>query len=414
MVNSVQYDVIIIGAGAAGLMCAAIAGQRGRSVLVLDHANKAGKKILMSGGGRCNFTNYYVEPDNYLCRNPHFSKSALSRYTQWDFIGLVDKHGIPYHEKQLGELFCDNKSSDILEMLLSECDQAGVVVQLSTSVDSIVDNAAKDDAIENSQYQLATTKEGVHCKYECESLVIATGGLSIPTLGATGFGYQIAEQFKLKTYATRAGLVPFTITNQLKSVCTALSGSSCEVTMACNEQSFRGNMLFTHRGLSGPVVLQISSYWQAGDTVTVNLLPDIDLAQVLRETQHERPKLSLKKFIAQWLTQKMSEQLVEFFLSALFKQGIPQTLAELNAEQMDLIAAQFNSWQLIPSGTEGYRTAEVTLGGIDTDEVSSKTMMAKNQQGLYFIGEVLDVTGHLGGFNFQWAWASGWAAAQYV
>jgi predicted Rossmann fold flavoprotein len=407
----VQYDVIIIGAGAAGLMCAAVAGQRGRSVLVLDHANKAGKKILMSGGGRCNFTNYYVEPDRYLCHNSHFCKSALSRYTQWDFIGLVDKHGIPYHEKQLGELFCDNKSSDILEMLLSECDQAGAKVQLSTSVDAIQFLEA-----DTGHYQLSTSQG----EYTCESLVIATGGLSIPTLGATGFGYQIAEQFKLKTYKTRAGLVPFTITNQLKDVCIALSGSSCEVTMECNDQSFRGNMLFTHRGLSGPAVLQISSYWQAGKTLTVNLIPDVDLAQVLRETQHERPKLSLKKFIAQWLTQKMSEQLVEFFLTDLmkttdlFKAGLPQVLSELNAEQMDAIARQFNAWQLAPSGTEGYRTAEVTLGGLDTDEVSSKTMMAKKQQGLYFIGEVLDVTGHLGGFNFQWAWASGWAAAQYV
>lgn len=406
-----QYDVIIIGAGAAGLMCAAVAGQRGRSVLVLDHANKAGKKILMSGGGRCNFTNYYVEPDRYLCHNSHFCKSALSRYTQWDFIGLVDKHGIPYHEKQLGELFCDNKSSDILEMLLSECDQAGAKVQLSTSVDAIQFLEA-----DTGHYQLSTSQG----EYTCESLVIATGGLSIPTLGATGFGYQIAEQFKLKTYKTRAGLVPFTITNQLKDVCIALSGSSCEVTMECNDQSFRGNMLFTHRGLSGPAVLQISSYWQAGKTLTVNLIPDVDLAQVLRETQHERPKLSLKKFIAQWLTQKMSEQLVEFFLTDLmkttdlFKAGLPQVLSELNAEQMDAIARQFNAWQLAPSGTEGYRTAEVTLGGLDTDEVSSKTMMAKKQQGLYFIGEVLDVTGHLGGFNFQWAWASGWAAAQYV
>jgi len=404
----VQYDVIIIGAGAAGLMCAAVAGQRGRSVLVLDHANKAGKKILMSGGGRCNFTNYYVEPDRYLCHNPHFCKSALSRYTQWDFISLVDKHNIPYHEKQLGELFCDNKSSDILEMLLTECDQAGVDIQLKTSVDSIelLDVNLEESA---SRYKLITNRDDHRTAYVCESLVIATGGLSIPTLGATGFGYQVAEQFKLKTYATRAGLVPFTITNQLKDVCVALSGSSCEVTMECGDQSFRGNMLFTHRGLSGPAVLQISSYWQAGKILTINLLPDVDLAQVLRETQHERPKLSVKKFIAQWLTQKMSEQLVEFFFS-----NMPQTLAELNAEQMDLIASQFNAWQLVPSGTEGYRTAEVTLGGIDTDEVSSKTMMAKNHQGLYFIGEVLDVTGHLGGFNFQWAWASGWAAAQYV
>ncbi|HCM05099.1 MAG TPA: aminoacetone oxidase family FAD-binding enzyme [Oceanospirillales bacterium] len=389
-------------------MCAAAAGQRGRSVLVLDHANKAGKKILMSGGGRCNFTNYYVEPDRYLCHNPHFCKSALSRYTQWDFISLVDKHNIPYHEKQLGELFCDNKSSDILEMLLTECDQAGVDIQLKTSVDSIelLDVNLEESA---SRYKLITSRDDHRTAYVCESLVIATGGLSIPTLGATGFGYQVAEQFKLKTYATRAGLVPFTITNQLKDVCVALSGSSCEVTMECGDQSFRGNMLFTHRGLSGPAVLQISSYWQAGKILTINLLPDVDLAQVLRETQHERPKLSVKKFIAQWLTQKMSEQLVEFFFS-----NMPQTLAELNAEQMDLIASQFNAWQLVPSGTEGYRTAEVTLGGIDTDEVSSKTMMAKNHQGLYFIGEVLDVTGHLGGFNFQWAWASGWAAAQYV
>jgi len=407
MVNAVQYDVIILGAGAAGLMCAAIAGQRGRSVLVLDHANKAGKKILMSGGGRCNFTNYYVEPDRYLCHNPHFCKSALSRYTQWDFIALVDKHGIPYHEKQLGELFCDNKSSDILEMLLAECEQAGVKVQLNTTINAIKDVSKQegDELPVDSNYQLITEKQ----QFECESLVIATGGLSIPTLGATGFGYQVAEQFQLKTYKTRAGLVPFTITNQLKAVCTELSGSSCEVTLECNEKSFRGNMLFTHRGLSGPAILQISSYWQAGDSLTINLLPDIELAQVLRETQHERPKLSLKKFIAQWLTQKMSEQLVEHFLAEM-----PQTLAELNAEQMDIIAAQFNAWQLSPSGTEGYRTAEVTLGGIDTDEVSSKTMMAKNQPGLYFIGEVLDVTGHLGGFNFQWAWASGWAAAQYV
>lgn len=424
-----HYDVIIIGAGAAGLMCAAIAGQRERSVLVLDHTNKAGKKILMSGGGRCNFTNYYVEPDRYLCHNPHFCKSALSRYTQWDFISLVEKHGIPYHEKQLGELFCDNKSSDILEMLLSECDQAGVKVQLKTSVDSIKalavnseDTVAGDTGFKNGRYKLMTTNNdpldnsltSSRAEYTCESLVIATGGLSIPTLGASGFGYQIAKQFNLKTYSTRAGLVPFTITNQLKDACVALSGSSCEVILECNDQSFRGNMLFTHRGLSGPAVLQISSYWKPGDALTINLLPDIDLAQVLRETQHERPKLSLKKFLAQWLTQKMSDQLVDVLLPSEFSREQAITLADLNAEQMDLIASKFNHWQLIPSGTEGYRTAEVTLGGIDTDEVSSKTMMSKQQPGLYFIGEVVDVTGHLGGFNFQWAWASGWAAAQYV
>lgn len=416
-----HYDVVIIGAGAAGLMCAAIAGQRGRSVLVVDHANKAGKKILMSGGGRCNFTNYYVEPDRYLCHNPHFCKSALSRYTQWDFISLVEKHGIAYHEKQLGELFCDNKSSDILDMLLSECDQAGAKVQLKTTVDSIKvlaenseDHVDLDMDSNTPRYKLTTTNNDMSFEYTCHSLVIATGGLSIPTLGASGFGYQVAKQFNLKTLSTRAGLVPFTITNQLKDVCIALSGSSCEVTLECNGQSFRGNMLFTHRGLSGPAVLQISSYWQPGDSLTINLLPDIDLAQVLRATQHERPKLSLKKFLAQWLTQKMSDQLVDALLPPELSREQAITLAELNAEQMDLIANTFNYWQLIPSGTEGYRTAEVTLGGVDTDEVSSKTMMSKQQPGLYFIGEVLDVTGHLGGFNFQWAWASGWAAAQYV
>lgn len=406
-----DYDVIIIGAGAAGLMCAAVAGQRGRSVLVLDHANKAGKKILMSGGGRCNFTNYYVEPDRYLCHNPHFCKSALSRYTQWDFIALVEKHGIPYHEKQLGELFCDNKSSDILDMLLAECDQAGVCVQLNTSVENIQPIPPE---VGTARYKLTASSNADITAYSCDSLVIATGGLSIPTLGATGFGYQIAEQFDLNTYDTRAGLVPFTITNQLKDVCVSLSGSSCEVILECNGQSFRGNMLFTHRGLSGPSVLQISSYWKPGDILTINLLPDIDLAQLLRETQHERPKLSLKKFLAQWLTQKMSDQLVDALLPGEFHREQPITLSALNAEQMDLIANQFNQWQLVPSGTEGYRTAEVTLGGIDTDEVSSKTMMSKKQPGLYFIGEVLDVSGHLGGFNFQWAWASGWAAAQYV
>lgn len=435
-----KYDVVIVGAGAAGLMCAAVAGQRGRSVLVLDHANKAGKKILMSGGGRCNFTNYYVEPDRYLCHNPHFCKSALSRYTQWDFIGLVDSYKIPYHEKQMGELFCDNKASDILGMLLEECKKAGVTIQLKTSVDSVKalkvesvveeedkasrnidlnsadDNSADDNNayIKNTGYKLVTTKEGSCAEYVCQSLVIATGGLSIPTLGATGFGYQIAEQFNLKTYAKRAGLVPFTITNQFKEVCVALAGSSCETIIECNGQSFRGNILFTHRGLSGPAVLQISSYWQAGDSLTINLLPDVDLAQALREAQHDRPKMSLKKFLAQWLTQKMADQLTDALLPHSFNRQPALTLAALNAEQMDLIARQFNAWSLIPSGTEGYRTAEVTLGGIDTDEISSKTMMSKQQPNLYFIGEVLDVTGHLGGFNFQWAWASGWAAAQYV
>lgn len=405
-----HYDVIIIGAGAAGLMCAAIAGQRGRSVLVLDHSNKAGKKILMSGGGRCNFTNYYIEPDRYICHNKHFCKSALSRYTQWDFISLVEKHGIPYHEKQLGELFCDNKSSDILNMLLDECQTSGSEIQLKTRIELIESNETNTNEGNTDLFKLSTNQGN----YSCESLVVATGGLSIPTLGATGFGYHLAKQFKLKTYSTRAGLVPFTITDHLKDICSVLSGSSCEVVLECNDQAFRGNMLFTHRGLSGPAILQISSYWNAGDALTINLLPDINLALALREAQHERPKLSLKKFMSQWLTQKMSDQLVDVLLPHEFKQDHPIVLSQLNAEQMDKVAQQFNAWEFIPAGTEGYRTAEVTLGGIDTDEVSSKTMMSKKQPGLYFIGEVLDVTGHLGGFNFQWAWASGWAAAQYA
>lgn len=395
--NSRYFDAVIIGAGAAGLMCAFTAANRGRSVLVLDHANKAGKKILMSGGGRCNFTNYYIEPNRYLCHNPHFCKSALSRYSQWDFISLVEKHGIPYHDKGEGELFCDHKSSDILNMLLAECDQAGVVVQLNTDINAVT------ALIEEPGYHLNTSGGD----FRCQSLVVASGGLSIPTLGATGFGYKIAEQFGLQTYSTRAGLVPFVITDQLKQVCTELSGSSCRVEISCNGQSFLTDMLFTHRGLSGPAVLQISSYWSEGDALQINLLPELDLADALRQAQHDKPKMSLKNFLSQWLTQKMADKLLEFW-------GYSGQLSQLNGADMDALAASFHRWQLVPSGTEGYRTAEVTLGGIDTDEVSSKTLEAKKQPGLYFIGEVLDVTGHLGGFNFQWAWSSGWAAAQVI
>ena len=378
-------------------MCAHTAANRGKSVLVVDHANKAGKKILMSGGGRCNFTNYYIEPSRYLCHNPHFCKSALSRYTQWDFIALVEQHGIPYHDKGEGELFCDNKSSDILNMLLQECESAGAQVQLDTEVVAIEREST------TSPYSLQTSKG----HYSCDSLVIASGGLSIPTLGATGFGYKIAEQFGLNVYPTRAGLVPFMITDQLKEVCTALSGSSCRVEATCNGKSFNTDMLFTHRGLSGPAILQISSYWNPGDALEINLLPEVDLAESLRQAQHEKPKMSLKNYLGQWLTQKMAEKLLEFW-------GYSGQISQLTGADMDAIAERFHRWQLIPSGTEGYRTAEVTLGGVDTDEVSSKTMEAKKQPGLYFIGEVLDVTGHLGGFNFQWAWSSGWAAAQAI
>ena len=390
-------QVVIIGAGAAGLMCALTAAARGRQVLLLDHANKAGKKILMSGGGRCNFTNMYCEPSNFLSENPHFCKSALARYTQWDFIGLVAKHGVPYHEKKLGQLFCDNKASDILGLLLSECDEAGVTLRLDTSVSEI----SKLD----SGYQLQTSAGAVRC----ESLVIATGGLSIPTLGATGFGYQVAKQFGHTLLPTRAGLVPFTITDpQLKALCTELSGTSVEdCVVSCNGQSFKENILFTHRGLSGPAILQISSFWQPGQAISINLLPHIDLPEWLEQQQRERPNSELKTLLAELFTKKMAGLLADnWFVSKPLKQ---YTHAELKA-----IAAQLGDWQLVPAGTEGYRTAEVTLGGVDTREVSSKTMESLKSPGLYFVGEVLDVTGHLGGFNFQWAWASGYAAAQFV
>jgi predicted Rossmann fold flavoprotein len=387
--------VIIIGAGAAGLMCALTAAGRGREVLLIDHANKPGKKILMSGGGRCNFTNMYTEPANFLSHNPHFCKSALARYTQWDFIEMVGKHAVPYHEKKLGQLFCDNKASDILGMLLAECEQAGVDLRMDTSVQGI-EKAEHGYRLQTSLGALA-----------CESLVIATGGLSIPTLGATGFGYQVARQFGHELLPTRAGLVPFTITDQLKALCTELSGTSVDSLVSCNGQSFRENILFTHRGLSGPAILQISSFWQPGDTVEINLLPDHDALAWLQQQQVERPNAELKTLLGEIFTKKMATLLAEqWFNSKPMKQYTP---GELGA-----IADKLGNWQLVPAGTEGYRTAEVTLGGVDTREVSSKTMESLKSPGLYFIGEVLDVTGHLGGFNFQWAWASGYAAAQFV
>ena len=391
-------QVIIIGAGAAGLMCALSAAARGRQVLLIDHANKAGKKILMSGGGRCNFTNLYCEPGNFLSHNPHFCKSALARFTQWDFIALVAKHGVPYHEKKLGQLFCDGKSSDILGLLLDECEQAGVDLRLDTSVSEIA-------RLDEGGYQLQTSLGAARC----ESLVIATGGLSIPTLGATGFGYQIARQFGHSVLPTRAGLVPFTITDpQLKALCTELSGTSVEdCRVSCNGQSFVENILFTHRGLSGPAILQISSYWQSGDSLSIDLLPHMDLPTWLADQQRERPNSELKTLLGELFTKKMAGLLAEqWFVSKPMKQYTP---GELKA-----IAERLGNWQLVPAGTEGYRTAEVTLGGVDTREVSSKTLESLKSPGLYFVGEVLDVTGHLGGFNFQWAWASGYAAAQFV
>ena len=377
-------------------MCALTAAGRGRKVMLIDHANKAGKKILMSGGGRCNFTNMYTEPNNFLSQNPHFCKSALARYTQWDFIEMVGKHAVPYHEKKLGQLFCDNKSSDILDMLLSELQSAGAELRMDTRIEQI-------EKLEHG-YLLETSMGTL----QCQSLVIATGGLSIPTLGATGFGYQVARQFGHTLLPTRAGLVPFTITEpQLKAMCTELSGTSVDCVASCNGTSFRENLLFTHRGLSGPAILQVSSFWHSGDSVEINLLPEHDALAWLQQQQAERPNSELKTLLGEVFTKKMANLLAEhWFVSRPMKQYTPAELAE--------VADKLAAWQVVPAGTEGYRTAEVTLGGVDTREVSSKTLESLKSPGLYFVGEVLDVSGHLGGFNFQWAWASAYAAAQFV
>ncbi len=393
-------DVLIIGAGAAGLMCAIRAGQRGRNVLVLEHANKVGKKILMSGGGRCNFTNIYCEPDNFLSDNKNFCKSALSRYTPYDFIELVHKHNIPYHEKKLGQLFCDNKSKDILEMLLKECSKAGVKIQTHCSIEQIIP-IEKGFKVETS---LGITT--------CQSLVIATGGLSIPKMGATGFAYQVAKQFGLDVLPTRAGLVPFTLNQPILDVLSQLSGSSMEVTVTCNSMSFNENLLFTHRGLSGPAMLQISSYWNQGDELTINLLPNIDLYKYIIDKRSQRPRVELKTLLSELMTKNIAQTLIQLWFADNDYNN--KQINQFSNQQVQELSDHFHGWKLKPNNTEGYRTAEVTLGGICCDELSSKTMQAKKKDGLYFIGEAIDVTGHLGGFNFQWAWASAVAASEFV
>jgi len=392
--------VIIIGGGAAGLMCAITAGQRGRRVLVIDHANKVGKKILMSGGGRCNFTNLYIEPDCYLSGNPHFCKSALSRYTQWDFIALVEKHGIAYHEKTQGQLFCDHSSKDIVTMLLAECEQAGVQIRTECRVKTIKPKETTEG------YRVATN-DGV---FFTRSLVIASGGLSIPTMGSSGFAYDIAEQFGLKFKPTTAALVPFIFTDSFKDLSESLSGVSVTARVSTGQQSFTDSILFTHRGLSGPAVLQLSSYWQPGTSIQIDLLPGMDTGQWLLDLKQSSPKVLLRTVLRQHLPKKLVNELEPLWWQA----RADQVIAEWPDQALQELAEKLSNWQLKPAGTEGYRTAEVTLGGIDTDGLSSKTMECKEQAGLYFIGEALDVTGHLGGFNFQWAWASGFVAGQVV
>jgi predicted Rossmann fold flavoprotein len=394
-------------------MCAAIAGKRGRSVVVIDHANKVGKKILMSGGGRCNFTNTFTHPSYYISSNPHFCKSALARFTQWDFIQLVQKHKIPHHEKKLGQLFCSDKAQDILNLLLDECAEASAAIYSQCSITSVT---ALDETQAPFRYSVLTNLGAI----QCESLVVATGGLSIPTMGATGLGYQIAEQFGLPLIPRTAGLVPFTLTPAQLEQFSACVGNSAEVQITCGEHSFTEALLFTHRGLSGPAVLQISSCWQPGQHININLLPHLDLVEHLTEQQKNRPKALLATLMSELLTKNIAHCFCSVFHAALNQAPSPSAenttrpINQYSLKELKLLAQTFQAWSLMPAGTEGYRTAEVTLGGVDVDYLSSKSMEAKQQKGLFFIGEVVDVTGHLGGFNFQWAWASGFAAAQFV
>ena len=397
--NKKPYDVIILGAGAAGLMCAFLAGQRGLSVLVLEKSNKPGKKILMSGGGRCNFTNLHSTPENFLSANPHFCKSALSRYTPWHFIEMVERHQIPYHEKELGQLFCDRSSKDILNMLLDECADNQVEIRLNMDVGSI---ATDPDVTVN-------TTQG---SFQANSLVVATGGLSIPKMGGSGMGYELAKQLGLGLLPKRAGLVPYVFTDELKTLFSALAGVAITVSATVPENAqapgFTHQMLFTHRGLSGPAMLQISSYWESGQTLSLDLLPGVDAQRELLALKQAKPQTDL----TQWLRAKLPKKAADELLSFAYPQWCHRPLQEWSSAEIQAAADWLNDWQLKPAGTEGYRTAEVTLGGVDTQDLSSKTMASKKHPHVYFIGEVVDVTGHLGGHNFQWAWASAHAAAE--
>ena len=387
-----EWDVIVIGAGAAGLFCAIEAGKRGRRVLVLEHSDRVGKKIAISGGGRCNFTNVFTNPENFLSANPHFCKSALARYTPADLISLVEKHGIAYHEKKLGQLFCDGSSQQIIDLLLRECAEAGVEIRCRCQVLGV----KKDGQfrIESNQGHLVSA-----------SLVIATGGLSIALLGATDFGYRMARQFELRIEEPRPGLVPFTLTAQMLTQLTKLSGVSLDAVVRCGGQDFRENILFTHRGLSGPAILQISSYWKPGTPISIDLLPDEDVLGML--TQSQSSAIELVNLLAQHLPRRFAEVWCQLFAAT-------RPLKQYNSPELNDIAERLHDMRITPAGTEGFKKAEVTAGGVLTTELSSQTMEAKRVPGLYFIGEVVDVTGQLGGYNFQWAWASGYAAGQAV
>ena len=390
-----KYDVIIVGAGAAGMMSAIEAGKRGRKVLLVDHAKKIGEKIRISGGGRCNFTNIHTSPKKFISNNPKFVISALKQYTQNNFIDLIKKHNIKFHEKKLGQLFCDESAQQIIDMLLLECDTANVVLKKDTTIDDI---DKQDD-----KYFIVVGDN----KYFCQSLIIATGGLSIPKIGASKFGYDIAKKFNLKVVETLPALVPLTFSEKILAICKELTGLSVEAVVSFKKTFFEEGMLFTHRGLSGPSVLQISSYWKLGDNIKVNLSPKIEVDKFLNDKKVSNPKQDINITVSEILPKRLAHIICN-------ENNVSGNICELSKKVLNQLSNSINAWVINPTGSEGYRTAEVTLGGIDTEEISSKTMMSKKHSGLFFIGEVMDVTGHLGGYNFQWAWSSGYVAGQYA
>ena len=392
---SLSYDVIIIGAGAAGLMAAIEAGKRGRKVLIVDHSKKIGEKIRISGGGRCNFTNLHTEPSKFLSNNPKFVRSALSQYTQQDFINLIKKHNIKFHEKKLGQLFCDQSAQQIVEMLLAECEQANVEIKKEFNV--------KDVSKYKDQYLIISEQD----TYSCESLVIATGGLSIPKIGATDFGYKIAKKFNLDVIETLPGLVPLTFSEKILNICKELTGLSVEAIVSFKKTLFQEGMLFTHRGLSGPSILQISSYWKMGQNININLLPKLNVYNFLEEKKKSNPKQDIGTIISDLLPKRLAQIICN-------ENKVSGNIWEISNKVLRELSDAINTWIIKPTGSEGYRTAEVTLGGVNTNELSSQTMMSNKHKGLFFIGEVVDVTGHLGGYNFQWAWSSGYVAGKYV
>ena len=390
-----QFDVIVVGAGAAGMMSAIEAGKRGRKVLLVDHAKKIGEKIRISGGGRCNFTNIHTHPNKFISNNPKFVISALKQYTQNNFIDLIKKHNIKFHEKKLGQLFCDESAQQIIDMLLLECEMAKVVLKKDTTIDDI---DKQDD-----KYFIVVGSD----KYFCQSLIVATGGLSIPKIGASKFGYDIAQKFGLKVIETLPALVPLTFSEKILEICKELTGLSVEAVVSFKKTFFEEGMLFTHRGLSGPSILQISSYWKLGDNIKVNLSPKLDVDKFLNDRKISNPKQDISIIVSEILPKRLAHIICN-------ENNVNGNICELSNKVLTSLSNSINAWAINPTGTEGYRTAEVTLGGIDTEEISSKTMMSNKHPGLFFIGEVVDVTGHLGGYNFQWAWSSGYVAGQYA